>query len=141
MSSFNSREEAVHYLINARVHPRNASCTKKILTGLSAQENGDFTSVVKIINHSFFGIRFTKDAWEAFKFCFKYISEYFNTKNSTSPQKKTFNGISLTYTATFRTKTIVLDRENSPSTSLLDSDDENSTYSKKRKLYTPAIVM
>ena len=37
MSSFNSREEAVHYLINARVRPINASCTKKILTGLSAQ--------------------------------------------------------------------------------------------------------
>ena len=69
-------------------HPINASCTKKILTGLSAQKNGDFTSVVKIINHSFFGITFTKEAWEAFKFCFKDISEYFNTKNSTTPQKK-----------------------------------------------------
>ena len=41
----------------------------------------------------------------------------------------------------FGTKTIFLDREDSPSTSLLDSDDENSTYSKKRKLYTPVIVM
>ena len=60
MSSFNSREEAVHYLINARVHPINASCTKKILTGLSAQENDDFTSVVKIINHSFLESRLQK---------------------------------------------------------------------------------
>ena len=80
MSSFNSREEAVHYLINARVHPINAFCTKKISTGLSAQENGDFTSVVKIINHLFFGITLTKEAWEAFKFFYKGISEYFNTK-------------------------------------------------------------
>ena len=69
-------------------------------------------------------------------------SEYFNTKNTNTPQKKTFNGINLTYTITFGTKTIVLDRDDSPTTSLLDSDnDENSTYSKKRKLYTPAIVM
>ena len=88
MSSFNSREGTVHYLINARVHPINASCTKKISTGLSAQENGDFISVVKIINHSFFGITLTKEAWEAFKFFFKDISEYFNTKNSTALQKK-----------------------------------------------------
>lgn len=148
MASYNSREDALQYLLCSRVYPLNTSCTKKIIIGLAPQKNNDFTCIVKIINQTFFGINFTTAAWQAFKLHFAKINSYFNDEVQSGTaefDKISFNGITLNFTTSYGTKAILLDKIEEKMTasymSMITDECVEYQVSKKKKAYSPAIVL
>lgn len=130
-------------LLLSTTYGLNASASKKLTVGLEIQPNGTFEPVVRLINHSTYGIILDSSSWTILLQNVDKITSYFaldyNILCSTWEEPIVMGEYNLRFTTSHGSKAIIFD----PRTDAVNDEgyDSEGFIAKKQKLYTPAIVM
>ena len=128
-----SLEKSLNFNFLTTTYPLNNSASKKVIDGLYYSKNFKcFKPFIQLLNsHYTHGLKLNSNTWSVIQNRFQDITLYFdNLGNIERNDKIRLNDVDIIFTTSYGTKSVIFDR-----------GFTNQESTKRRKTYTPAVIM